>query len=84
MSADSQADGFKLDDPLVIVHSVDDEAGEVELVYLGDAVYIEWQHDRQMFRMFTTDGLMKTNSIYLEPEVFENLRRYVDQYSRPR
>lgn len=44
-------------------------------IYLGDAVYAEF--DGYGIKLTTEDGLRATNAIYLEPEVYENLIRWV-------
>jgi hypothetical protein len=43
--------------------------------YLGDAVYVEF--DGYGLRLTTEDGIRATNTIVLEPEVYEALVRYV-------
>lgn len=45
--------------------------------YLGDAVYVDIE--RGMLKLTTEDGYRTTNEIYLEPEVYEALLRYVEQ-----
>jgi hypothetical protein len=44
--------------------------------YLGDAVYAEWTNG--MIKLTTSDGIHETNTIWLEPEVWGNLKRYVE------
>lgn len=44
--------------------------------YLGDGVYVEM--DDGMVRLTTSDGIVDTNEIYLEPEVLEEFIRYVE------
>lgn len=44
--------------------------------YLGDGVYVEVE--REMLKLTTEDGLAVTNTIYLEPAVFNALLRYVE------
>lgn len=44
--------------------------------YLGDGVYAI--HGVEQIRLWTSDGLRETNIIYLEPEVYAALLRYVD------
>jgi hypothetical protein len=36
--------------------------------YLGDGVYADF--DGYAVRLYTSDGIEKTNTIYLEPEVY--------------
>lgn len=43
--------------------------------YLGDSVYVEVE--RGMLKLTTDNGLGPTNTIYLEPEIYMNLARYV-------
>jgi hypothetical protein len=43
--------------------------------YLGDGVYVDVE--RGMIRLTTEDGIRATNTIYLEPEVYEALVAYV-------
>jgi len=44
-------------------------------VYLGDAVYVS--NDGWGIELTTEDGVSVTNSIYLEPQVWDGLLRYV-------
>ena len=47
-------------------------------IYLGDGVYAE--HDpANMIRLWTSDGFRETNEIFLEPEVWLALQRYVQK-----
>lgn len=41
--------------------------------YLGDGVYVEF--DGFGITLTTSNGIVDTNTIYLEPEVWENLKR---------
>lgn len=50
--------------------------------YLGDAVYAEIEDG--MVKLTTEDGIQATNTIYLEPEVFNALCAYVDDIRRGR
>jgi hypothetical protein len=45
--------------------------------YLGDGVYAEIENG--MVKMTTEDGISVTNIIYLEPAVYEALKRYVSR-----
>ena len=45
-------------------------------VYLGDAVYAEF--DGHGIKLTTEDGYRATNTIVLEPEVYDALVKYVD------
>lgn len=45
-------------------------------IYLGDAVYV--YYDGFNFILETSDGLKVTNTIYLEPFVFEGLTKHVE------
>ena len=45
--------------------------------YLGDSVYVEIE--RGMFKLTTENGHGPSNTIYLEPFVFEFLKNYVEQ-----
>lgn len=42
--------------------------------YLGDGVYVDF--DGFSIEILTSDGITKTNSIYLEPDVLAALNRY--------
>lgn len=42
--------------------------------YLGDSVYAEVEGD--MVKLTTDNGYGASNTIYLEPEVFDALKRY--------
>lgn len=51
--------------------------------YLGDGVYIEPDQGRpDMLRLYTSNGIDETNTIFLEPEVADALRTYLDQAAR--
>jgi hypothetical protein len=43
--------------------------------YLGDGVFAEVEHD--MVKLTTSDGISDTNTIFLEPEVIAELKRYL-------
>ena len=45
--------------------------------YLGDAVYA--QTDGYGIILTTEDGIRATNTIYLEPDVYASLVRYVER-----
>ena len=45
-------------------------------IYLGDGVCAESRDDRSIV-LTTDDGVRTTNTIVLEPEVFESLQRFV-------
>ena len=44
-----------------------------EKVYLGDGVYADWEHGTTMVKLTTEDGVLATNTIFLEPDVMEEL-----------
>jgi hypothetical protein len=46
-----------------------------EPVYLGDGVFAQWEADQ--IKLTTDDGVYVTNVIYLEPQVFQALVRFV-------
>lgn len=45
--------------------------------YLGDSVYVE--HDGYMLTLTTENGFGPSNTIHLEPAVYEALVRYVER-----
>ena len=45
--------------------------------YLGDGVYVEI--DRGMLKLTAENGIFSTDTIYLEPQVYEALIRYVER-----
>lgn len=45
--------------------------------YIGDGVYVTF--DGCMLRLTTEDGIRTTNEIFLEPEVYAGLVRYVER-----
>lgn len=45
--------------------------------YLGDSVYVEIEHG--MIKLTTENGVAATNTIYLELEVYEALKIYVEK-----
>ena len=47
--------------------------------YLGDSVYVEINKYGQIV-LTTENGYGPSNTIYLEPEVFENLESYLAAY----
>ena len=49
-------------------------------IYLGDAVYAEWEHG--MLKLTTSNGISDTNTIYLEPEVIAALQLYLKASER--
>ena len=50
--------------------------------YLGDAVYADTENE--MIKLTTEDGISVSNTIYLEPEVFAALLRYVEWLKTPK
>ena len=44
-------------------------------IYLGDAVYAEWEGP--MLKLTTSDGVQDTNTIYLEDFVLADLKRFL-------
>lgn len=55
-------------------------ANENDKQYLGDGVYVDF--DGYMLILTTEDGIRVLNKIYLEPAVYENLIRYVEELQR--
>lgn len=47
--------------------------------YLGDGVYVEQCAYTQMLLLTTENGIDVTNRIYLEPEVYEQLTKYMER-----
>ena len=45
--------------------------------YLGDSVYVETMNPDGMLMLTTENGCGATNTIYLEPEVYQALTEYV-------
>jgi hypothetical protein len=52
----------------------------MEKEYLGDGVYVEVQND--MLKLTTEDGYRATNTIFLEPFVYEALVGYAKRLAR--
>lgn len=52
-----------------------DKNGRLAREYLGDGVYI--QHDGWNLILTTENGIEVTNTIYLEPRVFDAFEQYV-------
>ena len=50
--------------------------------YLGDGAYVDF--DGYALVITTEDGIQTTNRIVLEPNVYETLRRYVEQLKEVR
>lgn len=47
--------------------------------YLGDGVYASFNNANGMLRLTTENGIIATNEIFLEPEVYAALVTYVDR-----
>jgi len=47
--------------------------------YLGDSVYVEFEHERGMLKLTTDNGEGPSNTIYLEAEVYAALVKYVER-----
>jgi hypothetical protein len=45
--------------------------------YLGDGLYVEF--DGYQLKLKANDNLYPTDTVYLEPQVYENLLKFVDQ-----
>lgn len=45
--------------------------------YLGDGVYVDLE--RGMIKLTTENGIETTNEIFLEPEVYQALVRFVER-----
>lgn len=43
--------------------------------YLGDGAYVEW--NGYAFVVYTTNGISRTNEIYLEPDHMQQLSAFV-------
>lgn len=54
----------------------------MEKSYLGDAVYVEVLDGGGSLLLTTENGIRVTNSIVLEPQVFQALLMYVDRLPR--
>jgi len=48
-------------------------------IYLGDGVYAEYDPTRDMIRLTTENGISVDNEIWLEPEVANALKRYIEK-----
>jgi hypothetical protein len=44
--------------------------------YLGDSVYVDVEDG--MLKLTTENGLGPSNTVFLEPKVYDNLRLYVE------
>jgi len=49
--------------------------------YLGDGAYVEW--NRYAYVLYTSNGVERTNEIYLEPEHFRNLVKFKEREHLP-
>ena len=47
-----------------------------QTVYLGDGAYAEY--DGWGFTIFASNGLERTDSVYLEPEVLASFQKFID------
>jgi len=48
--------------------------------YLGDGAYVDYDGDRLV--LTAENGISATDTIYLDPDVWENLKSYVELLSR--
>ncbi len=51
--------------------------------YLGDGVYVEIQEIQEsttMLKLTTSNGIEDTNTIFLEPEIVDALKIWMDKY----
>jgi len=46
-------------------------------VYLGDGAYVEW--NGYAFVLYTSDGISRTNEIYLEPNSAHVLIKFIQE-----
>lgn len=44
--------------------------------FIGDGVYVDYDEERMQVVLTTEDGLSASNTIYLEPEVYDRLVAY--------
>ena len=51
-----------------------------EPVYLGDGLYA--QFDGFQIELYASNGVMKTNKVYLEPSVLNAFLRYVEDLKK--
>jgi hypothetical protein len=54
-----------------------DQEEKMTKEYIGDGVYVDF--DGFQLRLTTEDGYNATNTIYLEPNVYEHLVAYVER-----
>jgi hypothetical protein len=50
--------------------------------YLGDGAYVEW--DGNQFRLFTTNGVIETNEIFMEPFALDALNAFAARLEEER
>lgn len=48
-------------------------------MYLGDSVYVEFLKAEGMLKLYLDNGYGEHDSIFLEPEVYSNLIKFVEQ-----
>ena len=48
--------------------------------YIGDGVYAEMDQERDRLVLTTENGISASNTIYLEPEVWDALQLYVRRF----
>lgn len=51
-----------------------------DATYLGDGLYAD--HDGHMIRLFTYDGITVKNEVFLEIEVIENFKKFIQQFEK--
>lgn len=66
--------------PLVRTIEKGANAVQSEKDYLGDSVYVEWKNG--MLLLTTDNGMGPSNSIWLEPETYKALVRFVGRVQR--
>lgn len=47
-------------------------------VYLGDGVYLTVDRERGALKLTAENGVTATDTIYLEPVVWQNMRAYIN------
>jgi hypothetical protein len=54
----------------------------METTYLGDGAYVEWTG--YSFCIYTTNGMERTNEVFLEPAHLENLYLFKNEIMKQR
>ena len=53
-----------------------------DALYLGDGVYVKWDAEKLMIKLWTSNGITETNVIWLDQYVWDALKKYADNIGK--